>query len=61
MAVFPHPGTRVRSLKLFLRWRQTPGTVLEVDRNLGVILVRFDNGVERWVAPGIMEAIPDAD
>lgn len=48
-------GTRVRTQRLFLHWKQTPGTVLEVDRYFGIAHVEFDNGRRAWVAIPILE------
>lgn len=49
------PGARVRCQRLFRHWRQTPGTVLDVDRSFRIARVAFDNGVTKWVALSVLE------
>ncbi len=48
-------GDRVRCKKLFPGWKQTPGTVLEVDRYFQIAHVQFDNHVTEWVSFIVLE------
>lgn len=49
-------GARVRCQRLFRHWRQTPGTVVDIDAYFGCALIEFDSGVTRWIAIAILEA-----
>jgi hypothetical protein len=49
-------GARVRCQRLFWHWKQTPGTVREFDRLLGVVLVEFDGRrKQKWLHTSILE------
>lgn len=51
-------GQRVRTIRMFRHWRQTPGEVVDFDGFFATALVRFDNGVERWLSAHILEPVP---
>lgn len=52
-------GDRVRLVRLFYGWPQTPATITDIDAyGFGVAQVTLDNGTTMWVAAALLEPTP---